>query len=131
MQLKDLRTALFGFNKNDVCTYISELNLIYEQKEQQQQQEQAEMLKELNSKNEELSNNASRLNQETTELKRERDELLGRIDSFDRETEELKQQIAKMRELIASILGDVKERLNLAEQQISELQPGQNDENNR
>ena len=35
MELKDLRTALFGFNKNDVCEYISELNYIYEQKEAQ------------------------------------------------------------------------------------------------
>ena len=35
MELKDLKTALFGFNKNDVCEYISQLNYIYEQKEKQ------------------------------------------------------------------------------------------------
>ena len=38
MELKDLRTALFGFNKNDVCEYISQLNYIYEQKEAQKNQ---------------------------------------------------------------------------------------------
>ena len=35
MELKDLRTGLVGFNKNDVCEYLSQLNNIYEQKQQQ------------------------------------------------------------------------------------------------
>ena len=54
MELKDLRTALFGFNKNDVCEYISQLNYIYEQKEAQKIKEQKDILEELNKKNEEL-----------------------------------------------------------------------------
>ena len=47
MELKDLRTALFGFNKNDVCEYISQLNYIYEQKEAQKIKEQKDILEEL------------------------------------------------------------------------------------
>ena len=70
MELKDLRTALFGFNKNDVCEYISQLNYIYEQKEAQKIKEQKDILEELNKKNEELNDYNSRLNQENTDLKR-------------------------------------------------------------
>ena len=68
MELKDLRTALFGFNKNDVCEYISQLNYIYEQKEAQKIKEQKDILEELNKKNEELNDYNSRLNQENTDL---------------------------------------------------------------
>lgn len=35
MELKDLRSARLGFNKNDVCKYLSKLYDVYEQKETQ------------------------------------------------------------------------------------------------
>lgn len=75
MELKDLRTSVFGFNKNDVCEYISYLNSVYEQKEKQKLKHQTELTEELNRKNEEINNYNSRLSQENTELKRSNNEL--------------------------------------------------------
>lgn len=123
MELKDLRTALFGFNKNDVCEYISQLNTIYEQKEEQKTIEQKEILSELNRKNEELSNVAAGLNQENTELKRKNDELLNRVNLFDTEKQEIKNRIEQMQMSVVSMFEDIKEQLNSDKEQISDLQP--------
>ncbi len=123
MELKDLRTALFGFNKNDVCEYISQLNTIYEQKEEQKTIEQKEILAELNRKNEELSNVAAGLNQENTELKRKNDELLNRVNLFDTEKQEIKNRIEQMQMSVVSMFEDIKEQLNSDKEQISDLQP--------
>lgn len=123
MELKDLRTALFGFNKNDVCEYISQLNTIYEQKEEQKTIEQKEILAELNRKNEELSNVAAGLNQENTELKRKNDELLNRVNLFDTEKQEIKNRIEQMQMSVVSMFEDIKEQLNSDKGQISDLQP--------
>lgn len=128
MELKDLRNALFGFNKNDVCEYISQLNAIYEQKEQEQNKEQAEALKELNLKNEELSNAAARLNQENTELQRKNDELQSRINSFERETEELHRRIAQLRVSLVSVLEDFDRQLNISEDKSENPQEEQGNE---
>ena len=100
MELKDLRTALFGFNKNDVCEYISQLNYIYEQKEAQKIKEQKDILEELNKKNEELNDYNSRLNQ-------------------------LENQIEEIRKATVSVLEEVKEQLNSAEKRISDLRTEQ------
>ena len=54
MELKDLRTALFGFNKNDVCEYISQLNYIYEQKGAQKIKEQKDIARKLEKMMDEL-----------------------------------------------------------------------------
>lgn len=123
MELKDLRTALFGFNKNDVCEYISQLNTIYEQKEEQKIIEQKEILAELNRKNEELSNAAAGLNQENTELKRKNDELLNRVNLFDTEKQEIENRIEQMQMSVVSMFEDIKEQLNSDKRQISDLQP--------
>lgn len=123
MELKDLRTALFGFNKNDVCEYISQLNTIYEQKEEQKIIEQKEILAELNRKNEELSNVAAGLNQENTELKRKNDELLNRVNLFDTEKQEIENRIEQMQMSVVSMFEDIKEQLNSDKGQISDLQP--------
>ena len=129
MELKDLRTGLFGFNKNDVCEYISQLNSIYEQKDSKQKEEQREKLEELSRKNEELGNNASFLNQENTELKRKAEALQNKVDSFSRETEELKNQLMQMHKSIALVLSDIENQFALAEDKILKLQNAQSSEN--
>ncbi len=125
MELKDLRTALFGFNKNDVCEYISQLNYIYEQKEEQKIKEQRAVLEELNRKNEELNDYASRLNQENTELKRINDELKKKYELSDRRSSELENQIGEIRKATVSVLEELKIQLNSAEKRISDLQTEQ------
>ena len=125
MELKDLRNALLGFNKNDVCEYISQLNYVYEQKEEQRNKDQREVLKELNRKNEELNNCNSRLNQENTELKRINDELQKKIESAERRSNDLEHQIEEIRKTALSVLEEVKEQLNLSEKRISTIQTEQ------
>ena len=118
MELKDLRTALFGFNKNDVCEYISQLNYIYEQKEAQKIKEQKDILEELNDYN-------SRLNQENTDLKRINGELQKKFELSDKRSSELENQIEEIRKATVSVLEEVKEQLNSAEKRISDLRTEQ------
>ncbi len=125
MELKDLRNALFGFNKNDVCEYISQLNYIYEQKEEQKIKEQRAVLEELNRKNAELNDYVSRLNQENTELKRINDELKKKYELSDRRSSELENQIGEIRKATVSVLEELKIQLNSAEKRISDLQTEQ------
>ena len=125
MELKDLRTALFGFNKNDVWEYISQLNYIYEQKEAQKIKEQKDILEELNKKNEELNDYNSRLNQENTDLKRINDELQKKFELSDKRSSELENQIEEIRKATVSVLEEVKEQLNSAEKRISDLRTEQ------
>ena len=125
MELKDLKIALFGFNKNDVCEYISQLNYIYEQKEKQKIKEQKAILEELNKKNEELNDYNSRLNQENTELKRISDELPKKVELSDRKSSELESQIEEIRKATVSVLEEVKEQLTSAEKRLSDLQTEQ------
>ena len=125
MELKDFKTALFGFNKNDVCEYISQLNYIYEQKEAQKIKEQKDILEELNKKNEELNDYNSRLNQENTDLKRINDELQKKFELSDKRSSKLENQIEEIRKATVSVLEEVKEQLNSAEKRISDLQTEQ------
>ena len=125
MELKDFRTALFGFNKNDVWEYISQLNYIYEQKEAQKIKEQKDILEELNKKNEELNDYNSRLNQENTDLKRINDELQKKFELSDKRSSELENQIEEIRKATVSVLEEVKEQLNSAEKRISDLRTEQ------
>lgn len=125
MELKDLRTALFGFNKNDVYEYISQLNYIYEQKEAQKIKEQKDILEELNKKNEELNDYNSRLNQENTDLKRINDELQKKFELSDKRSSELENQIEEICKATVSVLEEVKEQLNSAEKRISDLRTEQ------
>ena len=128
MQLKDLKTSLFGFNKNDVCEYISQLNAVYEQKEQQIRQEQREILNELNQKNENLNNNVSTLGQENKELLRQKEILQNKAALLDGEIGKLKHQVEQMRDLFASAFENVAEQFNLLENQIDGLLTAQSGE---
>ena len=128
MELKDLKTALFGFNKNDVCEYISYLNLVYEQKEIQKLQHQKELTEELNRKNEELNNYNSRLSQENTELKRNINELQKKLNLLNSRSVELELQIKGIQNTTVSVLKDIKEQLNTAEKRITDLHTEQGDE---
>ena len=132
MELKDLRTGLFGFNKNDVCEYLSQLNNIYEQKQQQKNLEQRKMLAELSEKNEELGNTASRLSQENTELQRANDALQKDLSALQQKlsalqtaAEELNRQNGEMQQAAVLALDEAGERLGLAKAQILKLQAKQ------
>ncbi len=132
VELKDLRTGLFGFNKNDVCEYLSQLNNIYEQKQQQKNAEQRKMLTELSEKNEELGNTAARLSQQNTELQRANDALQKDFSSLQKKlndlqtaAEELNRQNGEMQQAAVLALEEAGERLNLAKAQILKLQPKQ------
>lgn len=121
MELKNLRTALFGFNKNDVCRYIAQLNGIYEQRETQKTREQQEAMELLNRKNEELNDYASRLNQEVTELKRRNDELQKEIELSESRSSGIELQIREAQAAAVSVIKETKVQLSAAEKRISEL----------
>ena len=125
MELKDLRTALFGFKKSDVCEYISQLNDIYERREAQKSQEQQETMEALNQKNEELNDCASRLNQENTELKRRNDELQKKIELAEHRTSCMELQMKEIQEAAVSAIEEAKKQLSAAERRISELRAEQ------
>lgn len=129
MQLKDLKTSLFGFNKNDVCEYISQLNAVYEQKEQQIQQEQQEIIGELNQKNENLNNTVASLSQENTELVREKEAQQKKAACLSSEIGALKLQLEQMREGLIAALEEVTDRFETLEVQMNGLLPTQSGEN--
>ena len=135
MELKDLRTALFGFSKSDVCAYISQLNAVYERRGEQRGREQQEVLDEVNRKNEALTNAASRLSQENTELQRKNDELQSRLQEtaalLDRQTGEWRRRLEEMRRAITVAMEDVDRQLNGAEEWIAAPQTEQGDENDQ
>ncbi len=125
MEMKDLRTGLFGFNKNDVCEYISQLNHIYEEREKQKSKEYMETAQELSKKNEELNNHASRLNQENTELKRINDELKKRLTIADGRSKTIEPQMNELRKATFSVIEEIMEQLNSVEKKISDFQTEQ------
>lgn len=129
MQLKDLKTSLFGFNKNDVCEYISQLNTVYEEKERQIRQEQCEITEGLNRKNEDLNNSLAASEQEKTELIREKEALQKRTESIGSEIGELKLGIEEMRKLLTSVFENAFEQLDLFESKIDGLLNEQSGEN--
>lgn len=128
MQLKDLKTSLFGFNKTDVCEYISQLNTVYEEKEEQLRQEQSAIVEALNQKNESLNNSVAALSQENTELVREGDALRKRIEMLTAETGRVKCRIEKMRETLTAAFESAANQLDLLENQVNDLLPEKTDE---
>lgn len=128
MQLKDLKTSLFGFNKTDVCEYISQLNTVYEEKEEQLRQEQSAIVEALNQKNESLNNSVAALSQENTELVRERDALWKRIEVLTAETGRVKCRVEKMRETLTAAFESAANQLDLLENQVNDLLPEKTDE---
>lgn len=131
MQLNDLKTSLFGFNKSAVCEYIAQLNTVYEEKKKQIQQEQHEIIETLNQKNESLNNNVAALDQQNTDLARENEALRKRNELLNSEIGELKLGVEKMRDLVASVFGNVTNQIDLFESKIDGLlneQSGEKDD---
>ena len=71
MELKNLRGSLFGFNKSDVCEYISQLNSEFDCKCTRLCEEHRETQEELSRKNESLCADILRLEEEKAGLERE------------------------------------------------------------
>lgn len=79
MELTDLKSGIFGFKKEDVCEYISELNNVCSQKIENAKNESQDILKELSEKNEKLNIEILNAQTEIDNLKREiekRDEAI-------------------------------------------------------
>ena len=98
MELKDLKVGLFGFKKNDVCEYISELNSTFSERLAEQKKEKEEALGELNKKNEELNTQISWLETEKDSLKRELEEKDKRIAELQGEIEKRKQELLEVQQ---------------------------------
>ena len=54
MELNDLKGALFGFKKHDVCEYIAQINTEFSAKLAEERKEYQQTLEELSAKNEKL-----------------------------------------------------------------------------
>lgn len=112
MELIDLRVGMMGFNKNDVCEYISELNNNFSDQLSSQKRESERSLAHMNEKNEELNSSIVRLETEKDELNRKlekKDEVIAQLQS---EIEQIKKQISDERQKhnsIADILLDAKD----------------------
>lgn len=121
MQLKEMKTSLFGFNKNDVYEYISQLNSVCERKVQQAKEEQRESINTLNRKNEELNDSISALSQKNADLKREADCLRENADKANAKAEELRQRVDEIRFLLASLFENISDQLDSLNEQIGGL----------
>lgn len=89
MELRDIKKSFFGFSRNSVFEYITELNVACSQKVEEIKDEKAAALAELNRKNEELNNSNAALQAEYDELKKQ-------LEEKDKLLEELKQQNAEL-----------------------------------
>lgn len=82
MELKKLKKSFFGFEKNSVFEYISELNRICSEKVDNEREESRALLDGLNQKNAELSDKLICLETENSELKkqlREKEEFIANL----------------------------------------------------
>lgn len=91
MELKDLKTGLFGFKKSSVCEYISESNREFYGRLEAQKKEEKERREYLSRKNEEL-------NVELVRIQTRNDSILRDCETDKREIEELKREIARLKE---------------------------------
>ncbi len=82
MDLKEIKSSIFGFNKNNVYEYISELNRICSEKVEEARKEKNSSLSSLTRKNEELNNKLVCMESEIDMLKKqllEKEELIAQL----------------------------------------------------
>lgn len=112
MELKDIKKGLFGYNKNSVIEYVSELNHSCAEKVEEVRREKTEALFGLGKTNKELNDKIVCLEAETDALKKQLAEKEKVIIEFSDEIEQYKNntEARKMLEKeVADILNDAHE----------------------
>lgn len=114
MELKDLKSGMFGFKKNSVYEYISELNRICSANVEEVKQEKLSALADLSKKNEELNNKVVCLESENDSYKKEIFEKTKLIAELTEENEKLKNDMDKRKAVeaeVADILAEARKLL--------------------
>ena len=120
MELKSLKTTLFGFSKKDVCEYIAQLNEEFSRKLREAnegKEKENGSIKQLQARLEKLETENSRLQSELAEKEATIEKLKKSLEDMEDDTLE----ISKNKAEVADILLDVKNFANsLREKAISE-----------
>lgn len=95
MEIRELKSGLFGFRKRSVYEYISQLNRTCSEKVEEARQDKFATLSELGRKNEELNNRVIRLEGENDALMRERTEKEALISSLNEQIKQLQARTQK------------------------------------
>ena len=90
MTLTEIKKSLFGYNQQDVCRYVSELNEIHTATQQANEEKLERISGELNEKNNKLIAENEELKSEAVALNTEISELKAVIESLKTENQELK-----------------------------------------
>ena len=115
VELKNLRTTLFGFGKKDVCEYIAQLNEEFSRKLNEVNKRKNSDAKQLQSKLDELENEKIRLEAEKDELQNQIDENEEIISGLKKSLESMKEEnlgIRRNSDEVTDILLDVKNFAN-------------------
>ena len=115
MELNDLKGALFGFKKHDVCEYIAQINTEFSAKLAEERKEYQQTLEELSAKNEKLYQELVCTATENDELRRERARYKKMLADLQKEMENLKQEQTGMHinyDAIADFLPELTKHIN-------------------
>lgn len=95
MEIRELKSGLFGFRKQSVYEYISQLNRTCSEKVEEARRDKLAALSELSQKNEELNNRVIRLEGENDALRRDRTEKEALISSLNEQIKQLQERTQK------------------------------------
>ena len=115
MELNDLKGALFGFKKHDVCEYIAQINTEFSAKLAEERKEYQQTLEELSAKNEKLYQELVCTATENDELRRERARYKKMLADLQKEMENLKREQTGMHinyDAIADFLPELRKHIN-------------------
>ncbi len=115
MELKDIKSGFFGFNKNSVIEYISQLNHLCAENTEKARLEKAEALAELSKTNEKLNNRVSVLESEVDVLKKQLLERESEIERINGENEQLKNDVDKKKAVESEVAEILTEARNFAQ----------------
>lgn len=127
MEIKELKTSLFGFNKNTVYEYITDLNKTCSDKVEKVKAENKAAVGELSKKNEELNEKNAVLENQISILKREiseKDKLIEKL-----KADEDERKIAE--EGVADVLLEAKKFGEVLRQKANEENEKMREENKK
>ena len=116
MELKNLRGSLFGFNKSDVCEYISQLNSEFDRKCTRLCEEHRETQEEFSRKNESLCADILRLEEEKAGLEREAASLRAELAALCGRADELRGSAGELRAAVVALVEELGSRLDSLEE---------------
>ena len=115
MELNDLKGALFGFKKHDVCEYIAQINTEFSAKLADERKEYQQALEELSAKNEKLYHDLVDTATENDELRREKAYYEKMLADLQKEMENQKQEKTGLHinyDAIADFLLELRKHIN-------------------